>query len=73
MTALRVVLRAAALAWLAAGIGAGMVGVMVVLRDSVLSDEAVVALAVGLACTLAGTLPAAVERLSDWGEGEERE
>ena len=51
MKALRVVLRAAALAWLAAGIGAGMVGVMVVLRDSRLSDEAVVALAVGLACT----------------------
>ncbi len=66
MTVLRVVLRVVALAWLAGGIVAGMVAVVVALRDGYLSDEALVGLRIGLSCTLTGTLLAAADGLVDW-------
>ena len=66
MTVLRVVLRVVAVAWLAGGIGAGMVAVLVALRVRYLSDDALAAVRVGLACTLAGALLAVVAVLADW-------
>lgn len=69
MTVLRVVLRVVALAWLAGGIGAGMVGVVEALRVGYLSVEALGGLEVGLACTLTGSLLALLallEGLADW-------